>query len=228
MTAPIPEIIKRLMSRKYLNSVEGRWDPISIPQLIPLPIKDIILRYKTVLAGFLNYFSFIDNREKLLKVYWALKESLRKTICRKLEIGKKAFISQFGPQIILKIRKGDGTTVELDFKCPGLKSQREYFMGTTKFADPLQVKNWGISTIAALGQPCSNCGSDEKIEMHHVKHLKTLNVKLSGFDKMMARVNRKQVPLCSACHRKVHKGIYQGMSLKFFQHIKWWGEGKWT
>jgi hypothetical protein len=37
--------------------------------------------------------------------------------------------------------------------------------------------------------------------MHHVKHLKTLNVKLSPFDQMMARINRKQVPLCPPCHR---------------------------
>jgi group II intron reverse transcriptase/maturase len=228
MTAPIPEIIKRLINRKFANLVKDRWDPISIPQLIPLPIKDIILRFKTVLAGFLNYFSFVDNRKKLLKVYWVLKESLRKTICRKLDIGKKTFLRQFGPQTILKIRKSDGTTVELDFKCPGLSALRSDFRGTRKFNDPLQVKNWGISTIAALGQPCANCGSDEKIEMHHVKHLKTLNVKLSPFDQMMARINRKQVPLCPPCHRKVHRGTYQGMSLKYFQHIKWWGEGKWT
>lgn len=62
--------------------------------------------------------------------------------------------------------------------------------------------------------------------MHHVKHLKTLNVKLKPFDKKMAMVNRKQVPLCGQCHREVHRGLYEGKSLRFFQHIRWWGEGK--
>lgn len=62
--------------------------------------------------------------------------------------------------------------------------------------------------------------------MHQLKHLKTLNVKLNAFEKMMARINRKQVPLCHVCHRKVHMGRYEGMSLKFFEHIEWWGEGK--
>jgi hypothetical protein len=70
-----------------------------------------------------------------------LKESLRKTICRKLDIGKKTFLRQFGPQTILKIRKSDGTTVVLDFKCPGLSALRSDFRGTRKFNDPLQVKN---------------------------------------------------------------------------------------
>lgn len=228
MTAPITEIIQRLRSRDYLKWKGTKWDPNSIPQLIPLPVKDIILRFRTVLAGFLNYFSFVNNRKRLKKVYWVLKESLRKTICRKLDIGKKLFLKQFGEQTVLKIRKRNGDTVELDFKCPNLSPQENRFLGTSKFVDPLGVKKWGISTIAALGQPCSNCGSDENIEMHHVKHLKTLNVKLSPFDKMMARINRKQVPLCRPCHQKVHRGTYQGVSLKYFRHIKWWGEGKWN
>jgi len=50
--------------------------------------------------------------------------------------------------------------------------------------------------------------------MHHIKHIKTINVKLNVFDKAVAKVNRKQVPLCRACHMKVHRGNYTGMSLK--------------
>lgn len=46
-----------------------------------------------------------------------------------------------GPDTVLRIRKGDGTTVELDFKCPGLSAQRSRFLGTREFSDPLQVKN---------------------------------------------------------------------------------------
>lgn len=56
--------------------------------------------------------------------------------------------------------------------------------------------------------------------MHHVKHLKTLNHKLNAFNLLMAKINRKQVPLCGECHDKVHNGKYQGMSLMYFQHTK--------
>jgi predicted HNH restriction endonuclease len=56
--------------------------------------------------------------------------------------------------------------------------------------------------------------------MHHIKHIKTINVKLSKFDQMAARVNRKQIPLCQECHKKVHQGKYQGMSLKHFIYLK--------
>lgn len=56
--------------------------------------------------------------------------------------------------------------------------------------------------------------------MHHIKHIKTLNVKLNGFSEMMARLNRKQVPLCKPCHKRVHDGSYIGMSLRHFETIK--------
>lgn len=86
--------------------------------------------------------------------------------------------------------------------------------------DPLAIKDWKVSTLSALGQCCANCASTVDVEMHHLKHLKTMNVKLDSFGKMMASINRKQVPLCKPCHIKVHKGEYAGMSLSNFKHIK--------
>ena len=105
--------------------------------------------------------------------------------------------------------------------------------------DPLARKDWKVSTRTSLGQCCANCASTVNVEMHHLKHLKTMNTKLDsctplpplppptvgergqgGGGKMMASINRKQVPLCKPCHIKVHKGDYLGMSLQHFQHIK--------
>ena len=51
--------------------------------------------------------------------------------------------------------------------------------------------------------------------MHHVRHIKTINVKLNPFDKQMATINRKQVPLCFTCHNLVHAGKYDKLSLKY-------------
>jgi predicted HNH restriction endonuclease len=56
--------------------------------------------------------------------------------------------------------------------------------------------------------------------MHHVKHIKTINANLDAFSKMMAAINRKQVPLCHDCHVLVHNGKYDGMSLKHYKVVK--------
>jgi hypothetical protein len=102
------------------------------------------------------------------------------------------------------------------------------FLGVQTPPDPLLTKAWKISTISALGQNCANCGQHENIEMHHIKHIRTINLKLSKFDQLAARINRKQIPLCRPCHTKVHNGTYNGMSLKHFNYIKWKGSPKWA
>lgn len=107
MTAPVLDIVKRLSEKGYLQIDGGKWKPNSITSLIPLPVRDLILRYRVVLFGYFNYYSFVDNRAKLVKLHWILKESLRKTICRKLQIGKRGFLRRFGEKVQIKITRKD-------------------------------------------------------------------------------------------------------------------------
>lgn len=88
--------------------------------------------------------------------------------------------------------------------------------GKANFIDPTSSLDYKISTKNGLDLPCVSSGSCLGIEMHHLKHIKTLNSKLDSFGKMMAKINRKQVPLCRKCHMDVHNGIYSGKSLKNF------------
>lgn len=125
--------------------------------------------------------------------------------------------NKYGRDICLRIRKRNGEWTRLDFSCPPLTRSPMAFRGAEKVWDPLAVKDWKISTLSALGQNCANCGTLQNIEMHHVKQIRTINPSLGSFDRMMARINRKQVPLCRVCHRKVHAGRYAGMSLRHFK-----------
>jgi hypothetical protein len=43
------------------------------------------------------------------------------------------------------------------------------------------VVDWTMRTENAFNKVCANCGTPENIQMHHVKHIKTVNVKLSPF-----------------------------------------------
>ena len=200
--------------------------PKGITKFTAIPIKDLILRFRTILAGLVNFYSFSDNITKLRYLYYILRASLQRTICKKLNIGIREVIARYGREVTLTILKKVGEKVQLDFKCPTLRRKPMNFQGSGYEKDPLMVKEWKVSTLTALNQCCANCGSINKIEMHHLKHLKTLNVKLDSFGKMMARINRKQVPLCRLCHQKVHKGTYTGMSLRHFKYIPFKGTPK--
>ena len=48
--------------------------------------------------------------------------------------------------------------------------------------------------------------------MHHIKHVRKQGFRYKGFSQQMALLNRKQIPLCKNCHKKVHAGLYDGPS----------------
>jgi len=142
-----------------------------------------------------------------------LRESLIKTLQRKFDISKRETLRRFGTNIAIKWeRNGENKTI--DFRVPNLKRNPMLFMGVPN-KDPLDIINYEIRTIDTFGSRCANCNSKENIEMHHVKHIRTINPSLNPFDKLLARINRKQVPLCSKCHREVHKGKFAGKSLRY-------------
>lgn len=220
MAAPILELIKKLEEKGFLKSIQFRWSPKSIGKFTAIPIQDIILRYNAIVTGILNYYSFVDNRRYLNKVVWILKESLRKTISRKLKINGKIFSRKFGEDIVYKkYDKRSETTRFVIFCQPDLTRRPMLFLGKAIFDDPFRAYNFKVSTINHLGQVCSSCGSSSNIEMHHLRHIKTISSNLDSFGQMMAKINRKQVPLCRDCHVKVHKGTYQGLSLKNYNKV---------
>lgn len=78
---------------------------------------------------------------------------------------------------------------------------------------PFDVFYWNLRSRSRLGHPCSICGSDVNVEMHHVRSLKTRRND-NSFIQVMRNMNRKQIPVCRPCHLKIHKGQYDGTSLR--------------
>jgi hypothetical protein len=69
MTMPTENIINRLKSKGFLTEKEGKITPQAINRFLILPIKEMILRFRVILYGYLNFFSFIDNPTGLLKIF---------------------------------------------------------------------------------------------------------------------------------------------------------------
>jgi hypothetical protein len=76
------------------------------------------------------------------------------------------------------------------------------------------VPNWSPRrTQTRLWDSCTICGSPERVEMHHVRHIRKRGEAVRGFSLYLAAMNRKQLPVCHACHRDIHRGRYDGESL---------------
>ena len=183
MNAPIKSLIQRLESNGFVQYVDTKkLRPLVLQSLTPLPTINLIIRYRSILNGYLNYYSFVDNKWKLKTLFTILKGSLKKAICYKEKISNDKFNKTYGKDITINITKKNGSHVKLDFQCPKLDFTPNKFL-IKEFKDPLLAKIWKISSINPLDQACANCGDDRFIEMHHIKHIKTINPKLSSFDK---------------------------------------------
>lgn len=216
MKAPMRSLIQRLVAKGFIEIKNHKYRSKPILSLSPLPTIQLILRYRSILKGYTQYYSFADNIERLKYIYLFLRNSLMKTICYKEKLNLEEFNRTYGKNIKVSIKKSDGKCVSLNFPLPKFVRDPKNFLYKEQ-KDPLLAKKWSISSIFPLDQNCANCGTDRNIEMHHIKHIRTINPKLSSFDKMVAKLNRKQVPLCRNCHRNVHSGNYCGFSLKYFK-----------
>lgn len=212
MTAPIETLINKMITKGLAEQkINRHGEPVYQGKARSgwqnLPTKDIVVRYKSILNGILNYYSFVDNKSRLNIIYWILKSGLVKTIATKLKLKsmKKVFAEY-------------ATNLERlhSFECPSLVRSPKDFKTTTRvneysFFDTIK---WNVRTRAVFREGCRICGALNDIEMHHLKHIKTINIKLKGIDKEMAAINRKQIPICKNCHAKIHRGEYDGIGLR--------------
>ncbi|WP_369123920.1 hypothetical protein [Burkholderia sp. 9775_39] len=74
-------------------------------------------------------------------------------------------------------------------------------------------RNQRLRTRSKLGSSCVICGSDDRVAMHHIRHVRKMGTAVQGFSRLMATLNRKQIPVCSPCHTRIHKGEYDGLKL---------------
>lgn len=87
-----------------------------------------------------------------------------------------------------------------------------------------KVKWVNLRTQALFDFPCCICGSTEKVEMHHLKHIRKRKYELIPetrfWEKVMALRNRKSIPVCRECHiNLIHKGKYGGTKLRYLAPI---------
>nr|YP_010836031.1 hypothetical protein QLP54_mgp35 [Phyllosticta yuccae]WGC90047.1 hypothetical protein [Phyllosticta yuccae] len=228
LLAPINDLLKKLEDKGFIK--RGKTDtrklvPKSQNKWINLEHRQVIIRYNEVIRGYLNYYSFADNYSTLCGkiVNYFLVHSCAKTLALKFKLkSRKAVFQKFGSRLAPKdelslLPKG---SKEIQILKQSTQNKTRTFK-TKDLKDPLTVLNWGLrSKSNLLDDSCWICGEEEKVQAHHLKHIRKMNERLSGFSKIMAQLNRKQIPVCHQCHVKIHKGQYDGLSLKDLQREK--------
>jgi nicotine oxidoreductase len=220
MRAPLPKLVKRLSDRGFCSkegvpTPKSGWAHLDPDQIVNL--------YSSVNRGIQNFYSFADNWKQLHRIQYILEFSLAKTLAVKYKISVPEVFKRFGrgfPIVIKGKKEKADRTVSFYLNHDWTKNRDAFQKGSFSNIDLVRTAIQ-MRTRSKLGKPCCICGEVGQIVMHHVRHVRKLTNKrvAIGFNHILRAINRKQIPVCTACHGKIHRGEYDGLKLSDLEYI---------
>jgi hypothetical protein len=183
-----------------------------------------VAQFQQRYRGFAEYYKLATNRSYLLgRLKWVMETALTKTLALKLGISVSQVYDRFGTtiQTAQGPRKGLEVRVEREGKPPLVARWGGITLARQRFAvldDREQPAGVGHSELLArlLADACELCGSRDRVQVDHVRHLKDLLRRRRGQDPpprwvlVMASRRRKTLVVCHECHTGIHRGDLRG------------------
>lgn len=184
--APLINILEKL---KLCGFIKGN---VIVPQFkwYWCNVEQISYLYKAVFNGIANYYSFVDNWDKLASLLNNVgRQSMLKLLTAKFSAKTRNNLKKIRPEVIEQL-------IKISYSRP----KRLFNEGKYKtLIKTLFVRYKSKARLNNLS--CKICGSKHKVEMHHIRPVRTINKNSTWFESFN---RRKQVPLCRICHNEVH------------------------
>ncbi|HFR3933917.1 TPA: reverse transcriptase domain-containing protein [Streptococcus suis] len=178
----------------------------------------IVQTYQQEYRGLVQYYILAQNLSWFSKVYWYMETSLLKTLAFK----HKSSINKMLAKYKTTTTSTNGRTVPClqvvvprEDKPPLVATWGGISLSYKKKAviedAPYQVYGGRTELIKRLlANKCELCGSEENIEVHHIRKLADLN-KHNGklvpkWKEIMSARRRKTLVTCRDCHHAIHNG----------------------
>lgn len=212
--APIDKMLSKLVDKGLAKRrKDGTVRATGYLRYSMLEDEKIVQRYSAMIRGILNYYSCINRRSDLWKVFAILRKSCALTLAHKHKINSAARVyAKFGPN--LTIRKL-GKEVACLFYPKSLKTKIDFKTRRDVDLHPsileIEIDKIPGSTKTNLktADVCEyeGCNETEHLEAHHLNPMSNIAKRkdLSTFEKALIRRKRKVVMLCKKHHNLLHR-----------------------
>lgn len=216
------EILLRLPPealQKFCAKYEREGKPIHRGELILNSDYDIVARYQAEYRGYVQYYALAQNLHQMNKLKWIMQTSMLKTLANKYRSTVNTTVKRY--QATIETPHGQMTGFRVIVERAGKKPLVAEFGGiplrtqaqVSKITDGVVHLGTSKSQLIQrlLADECELCGSEEKVEVHHIRKLADL--KQPGrkekplWVRRMAALHRKTLIVCSECHAAIHKGV---------------------
>ena len=211
---PIKEVTNRLAKRGYIKQLKNGRRPISKSSYSVLEDQVIVSHYRSLWLGLKNYYSGCTNRGRLQYIHYLLHISCAMTLAHRHRTSCSKIFKKHGKTLSIKVKHKE-KPVRFPYKTEWKLAERRWLLG--KNVERRFERYANLVSRSSLGLPCAICDEEGPCEMHHIKHVRKQGFRYKGFANQMALLNRKQIPLCKDCHKKVHAGLYDGPSLEYLR-----------
>jgi len=206
----VPREVVMAACSRYMR--DGK--PIHRRELQNDSVFDVIIRYAQEYRGLVAYYRPAYNLHQFGRLRWTMETSLVKTLAAKLRCS--AFQVYRKHRTTVKGRKALQVTVPREGKRPLVATWGTTDLvrrtGTT-FDDTIvaPLRNPRSELVQRLlADTCELCGSQDRIEVHHIRALRDLRKPgrpaKPAWVQFMAGRQRKTLVVCHTCHRAVHAG----------------------
>jgi group II intron reverse transcriptase/maturase len=208
-----PDVVQATCAR-YLRHGE----PMHRPELAHDSPFSIVAQFQREYRGVVEYYRRAYNLHRLNRLKWTMERSLTRTLALKLRTSVSrvyrrygaTFRTDQGPCVGLQVvvERGEGTR-PLVARWGGITLARN----TKAVLDDAPLRICGPRTELEqrlLANTCELCGSQDSIQVHHVRALKDLQRRGRAarphWVEIMAARRRKTLVTCRTCHADIHAG----------------------
>ncbi len=186
----------------------------------------IVSRYQAEFRGIVQYYMLAQNVAHFSRLQWVMQQSLCRTLAQKHKSSAKKMAdkyrtkvqTEYGLKSCLEVvvqRNSNQPPLIARFGNIPLRRKRNAILADHS---PQLIKTERTELLQRLlADVCELCGSTEKVEVHHIRHLKDLNsthrrTRPRWMEIMIAR-RRKTLITCGQCHDQIHSGKYDGRNI---------------
>ena len=217
--APIDRMLKRLVDKGLAKfRKDGTVRGTAYIKYSMFEDELIVSRFSAIIRSLNNYYSCVNKRSDLWKVFAILRKSCALTLGHKHKMTSAARVyAKYGPKLtIYKL----GKEVTSLFYPKSLKTKIDFKTRKGNLLQYQSVLDLEIDTVKGSHKlnvrTCDQCqyeGCDavENLEAHHINPIANLSKRkdLTAFEKALIRRKRKTIMLCKRHHQLLHKkGVF--------------------
>ena len=222
LSGTIAFLIPRSVIVNYYSKYCKNMKPRSFNELIHESDYDIVKKFQCEWRGIVQYYKLARNLGKLFRVKWIMQNAMLRTLANKHKTSVAKLVKKYKTWKVIKGKKY--SVIEVTYNKNG-KSVSTYFGGISlervstksvnRIDDQVCTMHIGRTSIAdrLISNTCEICGSDDNVQIHHIKHLKDIKRSKELWAIKMIANKRKTIALCQKHHQEVHNGTYNGSKL---------------